>query len=84
MINEKKFNSSIVAVHDLIIRARNLAYQKKEHEMIGDFLDALEYLPALILEKEDRTELFEKFLEDICKRYDFTEILDKYIRSSIT
>jgi len=82
MIKEDKFNNSIVAIHNLIIRARSLAYQKADYEIISDFLDALEYLPALIIEKEDRTGLFEQFLDDICKRYSCTEVLDKYLKNS--
>jgi hypothetical protein len=82
MIKEEKLNNSILAVQDLIIRARNLAYQSHPTEMLAEFLDGVEYLLALMLEKEDRTELFERFLEELCVRYGFTEILDKYRKPS--
>ncbi len=37
-----------------------------------------EYLPALILEEEDRTKLFEEYLEEMCGRFDCKYIIDAY------
>jgi len=78
MIKEEKLNSSILAIQDLIIRARNLAYENHSTGALAEFLDGIEYLPALMLEKEDRTDLFELFLGELCVRNGFPEILDKY------
>lgn len=78
MINKEKLNSSILSIQDLIIRTRNLAYQKHAVEKLAELLDSIEYLPALILEKEDRTDLFENYLEEICNKYDFPDVLNKY------
>jgi hypothetical protein len=78
MIREDKLNNSILAIQDLVIRARNLAYQKHSVEELANFLDGIEYLPALILEKKDRTNEFEFYLEGLCNQYGFPEILDKY------
>ncbi|KFF03859.1 hypothetical protein [Chryseobacterium luteum] len=78
MIKTEKLNNSILAIQDLIIRARSLAYQNVSMEILAEFLDGLEYLPALILEQDDRTDLFESFLEELCTKYSFLEVLDKY------
>jgi hypothetical protein len=71
-------NKAILAIQDLIIRARNLAYQNHSHKDLAEFLDALEYLPGLMLENMDNSDLFEKFLEDLCSRYNYPEIINKY------
>jgi hypothetical protein len=81
MVNREKLNSSILAIQDLIIRARNLAYQNQSGEKLAEFLDSVEYLPALMLEEKDRTDLFESFLEELCTRYDYPEIFIKYTKS---
>lgn len=78
MIATNKHSKAIQAVQDLIIEARSLAYQKIPGEKLAEFLDGVEYLPALFLEKEDRTELFENYLEEFCNRYNCSGILNKY------
>ncbi|WON95078.1 hypothetical protein [Sphingobacterium sp. UGAL515B_05] len=79
MVDEKKLRDAILAIHDLIIRARLMAFEKVSNEVMFDFLDDLEYLPALILEdKRENTKRFEEYLESICNRYDYPGILIKY------
>ena len=78
MVEKEKLNNAISAIQYLIIWARNLVYQGYSKEELAAFLDAVEYLPALILEKDDRTELVEEFLEDVCVQHDFPEVLIKY------
>lgn len=78
MIKEEKLSKSLSALQDLIIRARNLAYQNHPSKKLAELLDGIEYLPALIIEEEDQTELFEHFLEELCIQYNFPEILNKY------
>lgn len=78
MVQPEKLNSAILAIQDLVIRARNFAYQNYPHEQLAAFLDGIEYLPALILEKENRTDLFESFLEDLCSHYDVPEVFNRY------
>lgn len=79
MVDEEKLRDAILAIHDLVIRARMMAFEKVSNEVIFDFLDDLEYLPALILEdKRENTKRFEEYLESICNRYDYPGILIKY------
>jgi len=79
MVDDKKLGDAILAIHDLIIRARIMAFEKVSNEVMFDFLDELEYLPALILEnKRENTKRFEEYLEFICNRYNCPGILIKY------
>ena len=70
-----------MAIQDLIIQARNLAYQKYPSEKMAELLDEIEYLPALILEETDRTDFFEFYLEGICTEYGFSDVWSRYKRS---
>jgi len=81
MVKEEKLYNAILAIQDLIIRARNLAYQKHPSEALTELLDEIEYLPALILEKKDRTDFFEFYLEGICTEYGFPDVWNRYRRS---
>ena len=84
MVKQEKLNSAILAIQDLIIHARSFAYQNYSHEKLADILDGIEYLPALILEKDDKTDLFEDFLKELCTRYDVLEVFNKYNKSAQT
>lgn len=79
MIQPEKLNSAILAIQDLIIRARSFAYQNYPNEKLAEFLDGIEYLPGLILEKEDRTDSFEQYLEGLCNDYGIPEVFNKYV-----
>jgi len=81
MLKQEKLNSAILAIQDLVIRARNFAYQNYPNEKLAEFLDDIEYLPGLILEEEDRTELFEDYLEELCTQHGFSEVFTKYKKS---
>jgi len=72
---EKK---AIIAIQDLIIQAKIMAGKQKSHEDLFNYLDNLEFLPTLILYKEDKGDEFEIKLEEICMKYDFPYILKKY------
>lgn len=74
MIQTEKLNSAILAIQDMIIRACGLAYKNESNEFLADFLDGIEYLPALILKKGDQTELFEHFLKELSTKYNFPEV----------
>ncbi|WP_224994346.1 hypothetical protein [Cesiribacter sp. SM1] len=78
MIEERKLNKAIQAIQDLIIEARKLAYQEIPGKELAEFLDGLEYLPALIVEGGDSTNLFESYLEEFCNRNNCLSVLNKY------
>ena len=78
MIESKKQKKAIQAIQDLIIEVRNLAYQNYPSKDLAEFLDGVEYLPALIVEENDRTELFEIFLTDLCVRNNCMSVVNRY------
>ncbi len=45
---------------------------------IYNLIDDLEYLPQLITDKEDRTDLFDQSLKKLCKKYNFLDVIHKY------
>jgi len=45
---------------------------------LAEFLDGIEYFPALIVEEKDNTELFEKFLKDFCICHNCISIINRY------
>lgn len=81
MVKGEKFNSAILAIQDLIVQARNLADENCSTEVLAVLFDKMEYLPSLILEKEDRTDFFESYLKAICTQYEFPDVLNRYRRS---
>lgn len=78
MVEEQKFKKSIQAVQDLIIEARRMASEGTSNEDLADFLDGVEYLPGLIVETEDRTEVFENYLKMICAEKKCMSVLNRY------
>jgi hypothetical protein len=54
---------ALKAVHDLICHGKKLVFDGAAGQTLAKFLDDLEYLPALMLEKSDRTDIFEDFLK---------------------
>lgn len=77
MVNEDS-KKLFEAIHALIIEARIMTGNKTNHEDIFDFLDHLEYLPALVIESNDRTNFFEQYLLGICQEYNCMRIYNKY------
>jgi hypothetical protein len=75
MIETHRQRRGLKIIQDFIIKARSLAYEGKDTKYIAEFLDKIEYLPALMLEEKDRTELFEKYVVSICEEYNCPEIL---------
>lgn len=77
MIQENKQRRALKIVQDLIIKARSFAYEEKDPQFMAEFLDKVEYLPALMLEEKDRTDFFERYLKQICDEYDCHEVLNR-------
>ena len=78
MIESRKRKKAIQAVHDLIVEARNLAWKNFPNKELAEFLDGVEYLPALIIEEKDNTDLFEKFLKDFCINHNCLSVFYRY------
>lgn len=69
MIAHNKQTQAIRAIQDIIIQARFMAYQKESFEKLAQLLDDAEYLPGLMLEEEDKTQVFADYLAHIGKRF---------------
>ena len=81
MVQREKTQKAILAIHNLIIRARMLVFDFSKEQMF-ELLDEIEYLPALILIEENETILFENYLKNVCEKYKFTDILRRYYASN--
>ena len=72
--NHKK---GLKAIHTLIIESRRLVgYQ--ENEKTFKLLDEVEYLVALLLEEENRTDWFDEYLKGTCTDFNFLNIYSKF------
>ena len=71
MIRAEKYTQALTALQQIIIRARFLAYKEEEHSKIAELLDGAEYLPQLILAKEDCTESYAAALKEISEAHPY-------------
>ena len=71
MISQGKRDGALRAIHWLMVRARMMAYETKNKELI-QILDAGEHLPLQFLSEDDRTDYFREQLEDLKERYPHT------------
>ncbi|HBV15071.1 GTP-binding protein EngB [Chryseobacterium carnipullorum] len=78
MINEEKLKKSITAIHDLLIKIKIMTVNNSSHLEMYNLIDDLEYLPLLILEQEDRTDIFNDALKDLCEKHNFLDVIKKY------
>ncbi|OQP47722.1 hypothetical protein [Niastella populi] len=78
MIKVEKEKKALKAIHDLICHGRKLAYEGTASKILAEFMDDLEYLPALMLQESDTTDLFEEYLKGTCKQFDCDYIATLY------
>jgi hypothetical protein len=78
MINPIKERKAIRAIQHLLVVGRRLSFEKMPHDKFFIFFDRIEYLPSLILEKKDRTDTFEEYLESICEDFNCNEVMVWY------
>ncbi len=78
MIENNKNNKAIQAIQDLIIEARSMASHNVASNDLVEFLDHLEYFPALVVEDNDRTEMFEDYLREVCRNNDCIHVFNRY------
>jgi len=78
MITPEKNRPAIKAIHNLIIRLKINIVQELPHRELYNLIDELEYLPILLLNKEDRTQEFEEYLEKICSQFQCMRIWEQY------
>ncbi|WP_312090936.1 hypothetical protein [Chryseobacterium sp.] len=78
MVRNKSFNKLTNVIHDLMIHVKIMTVNNAPYKEMYDFIDEIEYLPQLIVSKEDQTELFDNELIRICEKYNLPNILNKY------
>lgn len=78
MIQKDKVKKSLKLIHNLILKARIMAYQKEEHSVIASFLDDVEYLQALLLSENDCTNIFYKHSISIGEEYECLGFIEDY------
>ena len=78
MIPPEKNRRAIKAIHNLMIRLKINIVQELPHRELYNLIDELEYLPILLLYKEDRTQEFEEYLEKICSQFQCMRIWEQY------
>jgi len=78
MITPKKNRRAIKAIHNLMIRLKINIVQELPHRELYNLIDELEYLPILLLNKEDRTQEFEEYLKKNCSQFQCMRIWEQY------
>ena len=78
MIPPEKNRRAIKAIHNLMIRLKINIVQELPHRELYNLIDELEYLPILLLNKEDKTQEFEEYLEKICSQFQCMRIWEQY------
>ena len=78
MIPPEKNRRAIKAIHNLMIPLKINIVQELPHRELYNLIDELEYLPILLLNKEDRTQEFEEYLEKICSQFQCMRIWEQY------
>ena len=78
MIPPEKNRRAIKAIHNLMIRLKINIVQELPHKELYNLIDELEYLPILLLNKEDRTQEFEEYLKKNCSQFQCMCIWEQY------
>ena len=74
MIPPEKNRRAIKAIHNLMIRLKINIVQELPHKELYNLIDELEYLPILLLNKEE----FEEYLKKICSQFQCMRIWEQY------
>lgn len=81
MIKKEKHGGALLAINSILVLSRSLAYEGKSNDL-ATILDIAEYLPMLILEPDDRTDVFREQLVDLAQRYPaFAHALEQFDRT---
>jgi hypothetical protein len=68
MITTTKRSGALRAINAILVLCRGLAHEAKNDDL-AVILDVAEYLPMLMLEESDRTDLFRQQLVGLTQRY---------------
>jgi len=67
MIAKDKFTDALYALNAVLVQARTMSFERVTYETIVEVLDMAEVLPMLMARKEDTTEEFRRYLEDLVR-----------------
>ena len=82
MIDPKKYDQALHALHTVLISARSMAYEGCNPAKIADVLDWAELLPRFIAAEQDKTAEFRDALEAIAEKQPaFRTVLTVFDRS---
>ncbi len=68
MIESGKQENALTAINVVLVLARHLAHQGKTADVV-QVLDTAEYLPRLMLDSEDRTQVFRAQLAGLAEAW---------------
>jgi lipid A disaccharide synthetase len=78
MLKPEYDDTAMYAIHDVLIRAREMAFKQVPYQDLVNILDDAEILPTLIASKLDETEIFRKTLEKVAKQYNCASALQRF------
>jgi len=82
MIDQKKLPRALKAIQGIIIQARFMTQQNEDSQRIAALLDSAEYLPGLLIDKDDKTSEFSEFLAGIGEQFpNCRYIIDEFSQS---
>ena len=84
MIRQGKWKSSLFALNSVLVTARAMAYERRNHDDLANVLDAAEYLAILIVSPNDETDMFRATiagLVDIDER--FRHAVEKFDETNV-
>jgi hypothetical protein len=65
MIDRHKHDLALLSLHELLVTARRMAYERVAYAKLAVVLDWAEVLPRYLVEKRDRTREFHDALRDL-------------------
>jgi hypothetical protein len=69
MIRKENLNAALRALNTVLVVARKMAYDHASYESLASALDSAEYLPVLMLDKDDQTDAFRALLQDLAHKH---------------
>jgi hypothetical protein len=78
MIKKEKLGNAMYAFQGMLFWARNLASKGQDKEKLVKLLDYLEYIPKLIVDKDDKTELFTDIVDELADNYEMGFVRDRF------
>lgn len=69
MIRLEKQQQAYYALHIIMVRARQMAFEQTPHKEIANLFDYVEMLPRFLASAQDETDQFRSYLKTIAECY---------------